>query len=91
MADEVDKAFEKAWQDLRMPSDNMKSQSQRLFAAYRMGANEAHAIDSTHAAELLECLQLVLDEWQAGYTPNEAESVYRRAMSAVVKGRKNGG
>ena len=86
----INAAFERAWQDLKMPSDNIKSQSHRLFAAYQRGANDAHTIDGTHAAALLECLQLVLDEWQAGYTPDEAESVYRRAMAAVVKGRDNG-
>lgn len=86
----LNEAFEKAWQDLRMPSDNLKSQSGRLFEAYKRGANDAHFINGTHAAELLKCLEIVIDEWQAGYTPDEAESVYRRAMSAVVKGRENG-
>ena len=86
----IKSAFDRAWQDLEMPSDNIKSQSHRLFAAYQRGANDAHKIDSAHAHELLECLELVIDEWQAGYSPDESESVYRRAMAAVVKGRENG-
>jgi len=86
----INEAFERAWQDLKMPSDNIKSQSHRLFASYQRGADDAHRVDSTHAHELLECLELVIDEWQAGYSPDESESVYRRAMAAVVKGRENG-
>ncbi len=86
----INAAFERAWQDLKMPSDNIKSQPRCLFAAYQRGAGDAHKIDSTHAHELLECLELVIDEWQAGYSPDESESAYRRAMAAVVKGRENG-
>jgi len=86
----IKSAFDRAWQDLKMPSDNIKSQSHRLFAAYQRGANDAHIIDSTHASELIECLELVIDDWQAGYSPNESEPTYRRAMAAIVKGRENG-
>jgi hypothetical protein len=87
----IKSAFERAWQDLKMPSDNIKSQSHRLFAAYQRGASDAHMIDDAHAFELLQCLELVIDDWQAGYSPNESESTYRRAMAAIVEGRKNGG
>lgn len=86
----INEAFERAWQDLKMPSDNIKNQSHRLFSAYQRGAHDAHRVDSTRAHEQLECLELVIDEWQAGYSPDESEPVYRRAMAAVVKGRQNG-
>jgi len=87
----IKSAFDRAWQDLKMPSDNIKSQSHRLFSAYQRGANDAHMIDNTHASELIECLELVIDEWQAGCSPDESEFVYRRAMAAAVKGRNDGG